>query len=208
LLRSKDFGELVQETPLVDFEDEVFVEIDFAEELEDVFSVDCGFEEFNEHGNESFLEEGVEALDAVSDDFDDDGVFRLGGFVGEGFLEDEFEELNGEFVIEDNGFAFLFVTHRMVEFEEFGLEDGFEVLDVGRNEGVFPFEEVDEFEGNFQFNKFFDVVVMLVDCGSDTIDGFHELFDLLAGGHFVIQQRRNELGMFLQGGDRYLLVLL
>ena len=109
------------------------------------------------------------------------------GFVGERFLEDEFEELDGEFVIEDDGFAFLFVAHGVVEFEEFGLEDEFEVLHVGGDEGVFPFEEVDEFEGDFEFDKFFDVVMMFIDCGSDVVDGFHQLLDLFAGGHFIIE---------------------
>ncbi len=102
-------------------------------------------------------------------------------------MEDEFEELDGEFVIKDDGFAFLFVAHGVVEFEEFGLKDGFEVLDVGGDEGVFSFEEVDEFEGDFELNKFFDVVMMFIDCGSDVVDGFHQLLDLFAGGHFILQ---------------------
>ncbi len=102
-------------------------------------------------------------------------------------MEDEFEELDGEFVIKDDGFALLFVAHGVVEFEEFGLEDWFEVLDVGGDEGIFPFEEVDEFEGDFEFDKFFDVVMMLIDCGSDVVDGFHQLLDLVVGGHFILE---------------------
>ena len=68
---------------MINLENEVFVEVDFAEELEHVFSVNSGLEEFNEHGNKSFLEECIKALDAVSDDFDDDGVLGLRGFVEE-----------------------------------------------------------------------------------------------------------------------------
>lgn len=68
---------------MINLENEVFVEVDFAEELQHIFSVDSGFEEFNEHGNKSFLEECIKALDAVGDDFYDDGVFGLRGFVGE-----------------------------------------------------------------------------------------------------------------------------
>ncbi len=53
-------------------------------------------------------------------------------------------------------------------------------LFVGGNEGVFSFEQVDEFEGYFELDKFFDVVMVLVDGGSDVFDRFHEFLDLVA----------------------------
>lgn len=75
------------------------------------------------------------------------------------------------------------------------------MLFVGGNECVFSFEQVDEFEGDFELDKFFDIVMVLIDCGSDVFDGFHEFLDLVAGGYFVIENRGNELGMFFEGGD-------
>ncbi len=78
MLWIEDLCELVQEPSLVDLEDEVLVEFNLAEELEDFFSVEIEFEEFDEHGDETLLEEGIDALDAVVDDFDDDCVFVAG----------------------------------------------------------------------------------------------------------------------------------
>ena len=94
----------------------MFVELDFAKKFKDVLSVKVHFKQFDEHGNEALLEEGVDALDAVSDDFDDHGVLGSGLFGGEGLLDNEFEELNGEFVIEDDSFPLLFVAHGVVQF--------------------------------------------------------------------------------------------
>lgn len=50
--------------------------------------------------------------------------------------------------------------------------------------------------------------MVLIDSGSDIFDGFHEFLDLVAGGYFVIENRGNELGMFFEGGDWDLLILL
>lgn len=102
---------------MVNFKDDMFIEFYFAEKFEYILSVEVHFEWFDEHGDEALLEEGVDAFDAISDDFDDDGVLGAGLFGGEGFLEYEFEELNGEFVIEDDGFSFLFVAHGVVQFQ-------------------------------------------------------------------------------------------
>lgn len=68
---------------MVDLKDEVFIQLNFAEEFEYIFSVQVHFEQLDEHRDEALLKEGVKTLDAVGDDFDDDRVLRSGGFGAE-----------------------------------------------------------------------------------------------------------------------------
>lgn len=66
--------EFIKQSPLVDFENDVLGEFDFAQELLDVFGVEVQFEQFDEHRDESLFEEGVDAFDAVVEDVDDEDV--------------------------------------------------------------------------------------------------------------------------------------
>ena len=148
----------------------MFVKFNFTEKIKYILSIKARFQQFDEHGNEALLEKGVNAFDAVSYDFYNDRVLGSWLFVREGFLEYKFEELNGEFIIKDDGFLLLFVAHGMVQFEQFRLKYCLETLFVGRYESVFSFEQVNKFKGNLQFNKLFDVVMVLIDSGSDAFD--------------------------------------
>lgn len=58
----------------------------------------------------------------------------------------------------------------MVQFKKFRLKNSLEALFIRGDEGVFSLEQVDKFERDFQFYKFFDVVMVLIDGGSDVVD--------------------------------------
>ncbi len=95
----------------------MFVKFDFAEKIKYVLSINAHFKQFDKHWKEPLLEKGVDAFDAISYDFYYDRVLGSGLFVGEWFLEYEFKELNGEFIIKYDGFLLLFVAHGMVQFK-------------------------------------------------------------------------------------------
>ncbi len=75
---------------MIDFKDDVFIEINFTKESQHILSIDIHFNEFNKHRDKSLLEEGVNTFDTVIDDVNDDGVLVSGLFEVEGFLNNQF----------------------------------------------------------------------------------------------------------------------